>query len=450
MATTQRMVPYDIIKIEDSPSPEAMNIPTEPVPVVDNTPLFIDPRDPESFLKRCSGFNKKTKLRCNSVIGKKSEQSCHPTFLPTCRTHRDQQTFAGWCQYQHPNGERCSRLFRWTPPYFELCTEHQGHPDTPCFFFKLPLELRHEVFRYLLPDRPIGSSTAQLHEDSDPVFEPNVYGAASHRIGSYRRQPINIIPFHSQPGMSTRYGSAGSVFPMPALDLFLVNRQFYYDCKDLLFSTVPFTIDVRKDGTFMCGRRLLEPRRADGSSHFMVDEADEAKQRFLKYFDWSAVKHYKVDILVENWASGAAYPANSSWDEEVELYDIRGNSPSVPTILTYQLAHPLTPTNRLHLRRRLRRPRQSPQSLQTASPPLPLRLHLDSGANPPQHRPHNRPLRIPPQRPSAPNPLRLDGKTRTQRHAHRPPPVTYTVQPRARVFRPTATSSASTAHTGHA
>jgi hypothetical protein len=94
--------------------------------------------------------------------------------------------------------------------------------------------------------------------------------------------------------------------------------------KDLLFSTVPFIIDVRKDGTFMCGRRLLEPRRADGSSHFLVDEADEAKHRFLRSFDFSAVKHYAVDILVENWADQALYPNHTAWDEEVEIYDIRG------------------------------------------------------------------------------------------------------------------------------
>jgi hypothetical protein len=332
MAATQHMIGYDIIKIEDSPSPEAIIVPTEPVPVIDNTPIPSDPHDPECFLKRCSGFNKKTKLRCSSVIGKKSEQSCHPTYLPTCRAHRDQQSFAGWCQYQHPSGERCSRLFRWTPPYFELCTKHQGHPDTPCYFLKLPLELRHEIFRYLLPDRPIGSSTAQLHDDEDYIPDPHTYGTPFHPGGPYRRQipPPRPFPMHSGmpaailSGMSAQYGSAGSVFPMPALDLFLVNRQFYCEIKDLLFSTVPFTIDVRKDGTFMCGRRLLEPRRADGSSHFMVDEADEAKQRFLKYFDWSAVKHYKVDILVENWANGAVYPSTSSWDEEVELYDIRG------------------------------------------------------------------------------------------------------------------------------
>ncbi|KAH7079360.1 hypothetical protein BKA63DRAFT_532004 [Paraphoma chrysanthemicola] len=259
-------LPCGYIKIEDSPSPEPINFSVESVPVHSDAQVVVDPRDPEGFLKRCSGFNKKTRVRCGTTIGKKSEQTCHPTFLPTCRSHRDQQSFAGWCQFQHRNGERCGRLFRWTPPYFELCLEHQGHPDTPCYFFKLPLELRHEVFRYLLPDRPIGSSTAALHDGHDK--------------------------YH--------------------------NQSFSF-----LFSSIPFTIDVRKDGAFMCGRRLLEPRRADGSSHFVVDEADEAKQRFLKNFDWSAVKHYAVDILVENWADGTQYPSNSAWDEEVELYDIR-------------------------------------------------------------------------------------------------------------------------------
>jgi hypothetical protein len=323
----------EIIKIEDSPSPALSPVPSpesslasaNAPPISESVPVYHDPRDPEGFLKRCSGFNKKTKNRCNSVIGKKSEQSCHPTFLPTCRTHRDQQTFAGWCQYQHLNGERCGRLFRWRPPYFELCTIHQGHPDTPCFFFRLPLELRHEVFRYLLPDRAIGSSTAALHDGKSDRYDHTCMIPSS--SSNYHRRNPN--PYH---GHTTTFAGSPSgvnldtVFPMPALDLFLVNRQFYHEVKDLLFSTVPFTIDVRKDGTFMCGRRLLEPRRADGSSHFLVDEADEAKQRFLKYFDWSAVKHYVVDILVENWANGTLYPANSTWDEEVELYDIRGLS----------------------------------------------------------------------------------------------------------------------------
>ncbi|KAH4127823.1 hypothetical protein HBH47_041410 [Parastagonospora nodorum] len=317
------------IKIEDTPSPDLVcgpldqpgvndvaPVPTvEPTlpPVIDSTPL-IDPRDPDGFLKRCSGFNKSKRVRerCSAVIGKKSEQSCHPTFLPTCRAHRDQQSFAGWCQYKRPDGERCGRLFRWTPPYFELCTEHQGHPDTPCYFFNLPLELRQEILHYLIPDRPIGSSTAALHDGKGDEFDNHPTSGLIVRSASQWNAKVH----------SRHHNSA---FPMPALDLFLVNHQFYREAKDLLFSTVPFTIDVRKDGTFMCGRRLLEPRRADGSSHYLVEEADEAKQRFLRYFDWAAVKHYVVDILVENWASGTAhaYPNNSSWDEEVELYDIR-------------------------------------------------------------------------------------------------------------------------------
>jgi hypothetical protein len=329
MAAAQQMV-RGIVKIEDSTSPEAIFIPTEPVPVVDNTtPPVIDSRDPECFLKRCSGFNKKTKYRCHSVIGKKPERSCHLTFLPTCRTHRDQESFAGWCQYQHAGGERCGRLFRWTRPYLELCTEHQGHPDTPCYFFKLPVELRHEVFRYLLPDRAIGNSTAALHGEDEDILNPNtVLGAQWWYIPQH-------LPHNALPHVMTERRYAQTMFPMPVLDLFLVNRQFYAEVKDLLFSTVPFTIDVRKDGTFMCGRRLLEPRRADGSAHVMLQETDEAKQRFLRYFDWAAVKHYNVDILVENAASGSAYPKNSTWDEEVELYDIRGSSYAImPSIVS--------------------------------------------------------------------------------------------------------------------
>lgn len=300
----------DLIKIELSSSPEPAAVTPPPVKV--RIPSPVDPRDPECFHRRCSGINKKTRQRCNSVIGKKTEQSCHPMLLPTCKAHRDQESLAGWCQYQQPGGERCGRLFRWRPPYFELCSEHQGHPDTPCYFHKLPLELRHEVFRYLLPTRPIGSSTAALHDGRADAYyhkdqNPN-------RCTSARHQHANAL----------KVNGFESVFPVPIMDLFLVSRQIYHEVKDLLFSTVLFIIDVRKDGTFMCGRRLLEPRRADGSSHYLVDEADEAKQRFLRSFDFSAVKQYAVDILVENWADQALYPNHTAWDEEVEIYDIRG------------------------------------------------------------------------------------------------------------------------------
>jgi hypothetical protein len=59
----------------------------------------------------------------------------------------------------------------------------------------------------------------------------------------------------------------------------------------------------------------------------MAEEADKAKKKFLTSFAWASVKNYTVDILLENW--GDAYPRinhglNPPWDEEVEIYDIRG------------------------------------------------------------------------------------------------------------------------------
>ena len=115
-----------------------------------------------------------------------------------------------------------------------------------------------------------------------------------------------------------------SGFAVPLTSLLLINRQVHDEVKDLLYSTVPFTIDVRKDGTFMCGRRLLEPRRADGSSHYIVGDVEKIKERFLKTFDWAAVKNYNVDILVENWKDDTNRGYHTfPWDEEVEIYDIR-------------------------------------------------------------------------------------------------------------------------------
>ncbi|KAG9378838.1 hypothetical protein A1F94_010607 [Pyrenophora tritici-repentis] len=72
----------------------------------------------------------------------------------------------------------------------------------------------------------------------------------------------------------------------------------------------------------MCGRRLLEPKRADGSSHVWAAEADDARNRFLKTFNWGLVKNYTVDILLENWVN-AFLGMGPAWDEEVEIYDIR-------------------------------------------------------------------------------------------------------------------------------
>ncbi len=306
-----------LIKTEHPPDPQPFVI-LDPTMATSPT-LPAGNKDPEDLLKRCSGHNKKTKLRCSVTIGRKTQQITHPIFLPTCSAHRDQQTHAGWCQYEYENGAKCGTLFKWKPPHFELCPSHRRRHSLPCYFLRLPLELRHEIFRYLLPTKHINSSTAALHD---------------HRNREYHGRGNGNTPFASITSLDPRFMSrptcevtltTDSIFPTPLLNLFLVNRQTYYEARDLFFSIAMFTIDIRKDGTFMCGRRLLEPRRADGSSHFLADEADGAKEKFLRAFNWSAVKNYSVDILLENWSSPHPHMAsNSSWDEEVEIYDIRG------------------------------------------------------------------------------------------------------------------------------
>src|SRR3954464_7009526 len=96
--------PLTVIKIEQSPEPpELDSLPDAFTPLDVSQPaapqVVIDPKDPEGFMRRCSGHNKKTRTRCGAVIGKNAKHS-HPTFLPTCYAHRDQQKFAGWCQFK--------------------------------------------------------------------------------------------------------------------------------------------------------------------------------------------------------------------------------------------------------------------------------------------------------------------------------------------------------------
>lgn len=286
----------DGIKLEDNLQPQLHQVllkpppPTNP-PTGSHTPF--DPKDPDDFLRRCSGTTKKTKHRCNATVTR-PPQGAHFTYLPTCKNHRVPQNFAGRCRSTLSNGTRCGLLFRWKPPYLELCRDHRGNPETPCYLLELPLELRYEVFRYLLPARPIGSSTALQHvchlEDEivkDPVSEEDLdkqtrlammpsdlhagvvrllLGVPAQRfrsiLSSYadssrRSNPRRNSAHHSCYRCARYAGPARqpkftSQYPMPLLDLFLVSHQVHQEVKELLYSTVAFTVDIRRDGTFMC------------------------------------------------------------------------------------------------------------------------------------------------------------------------------------------------------
>ncbi|KAF2203136.1 hypothetical protein GQ43DRAFT_430140 [Delitschia confertaspora ATCC 74209] len=332
-----------VIKLEDSSEPTSVsNVPLEstasnstpPVPPVTPTAPQPgqDPKDPDRFLSRCNGYNKKNQ-RCRTPVGVKTAnhiRTSHATFLPTCRAHKDQLQHAGRCQFMEPNGERCERVFRWTPPQFELCENHIDHPDTPCYFMKLPTELRQHIYSYLLPTGPIGSSNSSIH--NVPSFATGT-GLPSSPVNYFPRPPLrpslqissNSRFARERPRGMRTHTSQEVTMSTQICGLLLVSRQVYIEAKELLYSTLFFNIDIRKDGTFMCGRRLLEPKGADGLPHHSVDGVQEFAKRFISTFDFTSVKNYNVHIMVENCYN---HPSGSlrhwgDWDEEVEIYDIR-------------------------------------------------------------------------------------------------------------------------------
>ncbi|OCK82925.1 hypothetical protein K432DRAFT_441223 [Lepidopterella palustris CBS 459.81] len=350
-----------IVKLEDSPSPQPPIEPTlpqpQPSPTKPQGPSLssatlsqIDPTDPEEFLRRCSGYNKNKGKRCAVLIGKNTARNginYYPEYLPTCHSHKDQLSYAGHCQYVDCAGQRCDRLFRWTKPYFELCSEHMGHPNTPCYLFKLPIELRMEIWRYLMPNGPIGSSTALCHQVAPYAPPHSTVPAPSQPFATMPTIPIvasQIPPPSALPNpplrsrswrmKAQRVPSAPTALgpPWSVVSLMLVNHQLHAEAKDMLYGSIPFTIDIRKDGTFMCGRRLLEPKSAEGRPLSPASGTDSVQAKFLRTFDFESVKNYNINIVVENsnpnmhMMPNIGRPMTQSywtWDEEVELYDIR-------------------------------------------------------------------------------------------------------------------------------
>ena len=70
------------------------------------------------------------------------------------------------------------------------------------------------------------------------------------------------------------------------------------------------------------GRRILGPRAPDGSSYYYGTQ--QANDRFIQNFAWSSVRNYNVNIAIERGYVAPGGYRMSGWDEEVELYDIRG------------------------------------------------------------------------------------------------------------------------------
>jgi hypothetical protein len=98
----------------------------------------------EISLRSCSGLQKKG----GPCIVKAVERTNDG--LPTCKRHRDQVRIAAVCNAPMLCGFPCGALVERRPHTYELCYRHWSYG--PCYFLRLPLELRCRIYELLFPN----------------------------------------------------------------------------------------------------------------------------------------------------------------------------------------------------------------------------------------------------------------------------------------------------------
>lgn len=106
----------------------------------------------------------------------------------------------------------------------------------PCYFLKLPKELRQEIFKYLILEQSIASEITQKL----------------------------TLPH----GIAQVSGSLRQKLPMRLADLLIgFNREVYVEIKDVFYSRARFDIDISRDGVTLCEWTEIGPRATEATSH---------------------------------------------------------------------------------------------------------------------------------------------------------------------------------------
>lgn len=179
------------------------------------------------LLNRCNAMTAEN-VQCQrlSALSARAQSD----LLPTCKQHNNQEIQAGHCQATAECGRRCGALSEHNAP-FHLCTRHADGTETlPCFILGLPAELRHEIWRYLLPE-----TIPAL-----PTGHPR-------RNQSFQRNDFSIL---------------------------WVNRQISNEALAVMYNEVPFEVDIERDSISLCGR-----------SSYAGDPKKESQSRGRSLFD---------------------------------------------------------------------------------------------------------------------------------------------------------------------
>lgn len=152
---------------------------------------------------KCSGT-----LRRGGICTNKAKGPSAPGVMPTCYIHRDQLKVPTWCKALLPCGFECGRLLEWKPHGFQLCPSHL-EDSMACYFFKIPIEIRCRIYRFLLPD-----------------------GAIPARFKNSRH-------------LTTDWGQVYTA-------ILCVNHQIHEEAANLLYCARVFTIEVSENTLSMC------------------------------------------------------------------------------------------------------------------------------------------------------------------------------------------------------
>jgi hypothetical protein len=112
-------------------------------------------------MSKCSG-----RLRKGGSCSHKAIVPSIPGMMPTCKVHRDQMMILTWCRAPLSCGFECRRFYEWEPHGFQLCPDHL-HLEKPCYFLKIPTEIRLSIYHYLLPNREIYATGSWYHPYKD-------------------------------------------------------------------------------------------------------------------------------------------------------------------------------------------------------------------------------------------------------------------------------------------
>jgi hypothetical protein len=103
------------------------------------------------------------------------------------------------------------------------------------------------------------------------------------------------------------------------------NGKLWYEVKRSVYLRFTFTIDITRNGTWLCGRRIVAPRRESETRDSERDRQETRRtKRLLETFNWRNVHGTNIDILIESFRTGQLNAPD--WNEEIELKNMRGRA----------------------------------------------------------------------------------------------------------------------------